>query len=203
MKIQNWNKPAQNIEFNLEIDKKAINKYFRKKNKILDYGCGYGRITNELYVLGYENIIGVDSSLEFINRGKKEFSHLTLQHNNTGLLPFKNSEFDGIILCAVLTCIPSDSDQKELVKEIKRVLKPGGIVILSEFKKSESIKYSNNGCFCSDFDIKMKHYEINEIENLLKNFKKIKIEIIETKTIKGTPIESINYIGKNLTNHST
>jgi ubiquinone/menaquinone biosynthesis C-methylase UbiE len=196
MNIQNWNKSAKDIEFSLEIDDKIFDTHLSKESKILDIGCGYGRISNQIYALGYNNIIGVDSSIGFINRGKREFPHLNLLHNSTGLLPFEESEFDTVILCAVLTCIPEKDDQIELLNEIERVLKSNGVIIATEFMKSEKMDYSSDGSFYSALNIKMKHFDIEEIKNLFKNFYTTQLEIQQAKTIDGSPIESINYIGK-------
>lgn len=38
-----------------------------------------------------------------------------------------------IILFAVLTCITEDEKQNALINEIKRVLKPGGIIYINDF----------------------------------------------------------------------
>ena len=38
-----------------------------------------------------------------------------------------------MILFGVLTCIPSDKEQKSLISEIKRILKPEGIVYVNDF----------------------------------------------------------------------
>ena len=47
-----------------------------KKAKILDFGCGYGRICQKVWRMGYRNVVGYDCSPRMIERGQLEcFSH--------------------------------------------------------------------------------------------------------------------------------
>ena len=41
---------------------------------VLDFGCGYGRITKQLYELGFKNIVGYDPSSKMISRAIVENS---------------------------------------------------------------------------------------------------------------------------------
>jgi SAM-dependent methyltransferase len=40
--------------------------------RVLDYGCGYGRIMAELGDHGFEDVLGVDISAALIERGRRE-----------------------------------------------------------------------------------------------------------------------------------
>ena len=38
-----------------------------------------------------------------------------------------------VLLFAVLTCVPSDEAQKNLLREFKRILRPGGLLLISDY----------------------------------------------------------------------
>lgn len=123
-----WNAVAEEKKFTTILNVSMFSKYVSKNSKILDVGCGYGRILNELYENGFNDLTGVDTAENMIKRGKREFPHLNLIANQDGKIPFNNNSFDVVILFGVLTCIFTDELQKEFLKEVKRVLKPQGII---------------------------------------------------------------------------
>ncbi len=98
------------------------------KNKILDFGCGEGFFAE--LVFG-KNIINVGLDLFNNNRieeAKKEkiYKNIILYNGNT--IPFPNNYFNTVISNCVLEHIP---DIKLSLKEIYRVLKPGGYFLTS------------------------------------------------------------------------
>lgn len=101
--------------------------------KILDYGCGYGRTCSEFVARGYRDVVGIDISAGMIARGGTLYPHLDLRRFDGGSLPFADGTFDVCTLLAVLTCIPTDAGQKLVTTEIQRVLRPGGIVYISDY----------------------------------------------------------------------
>jgi SAM-dependent methyltransferase len=79
---------------------------------VLDLGCGYGRILNELIQAGYTNLHGVDPSNKMIERGLKENPSLDLKLQNK--IEYPENSIDAIILNGVLTCIVEDHEQVTL-----------------------------------------------------------------------------------------
>ena len=55
-----------------ESEKYAVSKYCSPSDKIIDIGCGAGRISINLYELGYKNITGIDILKSMIIQAKKE-----------------------------------------------------------------------------------------------------------------------------------
>ena len=106
------------------VDKNAV---------ILDDGCGYGRLS-ELFATGFTQITGADTCSAFVGRGlalHPELNLLTIQ--NSSSLPFKDHSFDLILLFAVLTCIPANSAQLELIRQLHDQLRPGGVLYISDY----------------------------------------------------------------------
>jgi len=101
--------------------------------RILDYGCGYGRTCSEFVTNGYRHVVGVDISAGMIARGGTLFPNLDLRRFDGSSLPFADDMFDICTLLAVLTCIPTDAGQRAVMSEIRRVLRPGGILYVSDY----------------------------------------------------------------------
>jgi SAM-dependent methyltransferase len=100
---------------------------------ILDYGCGYGRTMQALKHEGFSNLAGIDSSPEMIARARTlnpdlHFSVL----DAPPALALPDASIDVVVLFAVLTCIPSNGAQRNLIGELARVLRPGGMLYLSD-----------------------------------------------------------------------
>lgn len=82
---------------------------------------------------GFENVEGVDVAPRLLSRAENEqpgtqFTVLT----NPPQLDQQEDSVDLVLLFAVLTCIPGDAGQRELVTELRRVLRPGGLLYVSD-----------------------------------------------------------------------
>ena len=100
---------------------------------ILDYGCGYGQTMADLAELGFTDLTGVDSSAGMIGTARTQ--HPTMRFELVDApptLPFPDASFDLTVLFAVLTCIPGDAAQRRLIDELSRILKPGGLLYISD-----------------------------------------------------------------------
>lgn len=190
MQVEAWNSVARQINFNLEVDQLSFRQYVAFDSPILDYGCGYGRVCKVLLEQGYNNIIGIDTSPEMIKRGNKKNPELSLIESSDTKTEFFNNQFGTIILCAVLTCVPELENKEKIIAEIKRILKPGGILHLVEFC------CDSNKTFKSNFGITMHHQKPNELINILKPFEKMKCEIFETETMNGQKAKAMSYFGR-------
>ncbi|HOX41928.1 MAG TPA: methyltransferase domain-containing protein, partial [bacterium] len=75
--------------------------------------------------------IGVDSSAELIKHAQDRnpgVEFLTIQE---GIIPFPNNHFDIIFSLAVFHHIPGERMRLKMLSELKRVLKPGGKIIMT------------------------------------------------------------------------
>ncbi|PIQ92172.1 MAG: hypothetical protein COV69_03385 [Parcubacteria group bacterium CG11_big_fil_rev_8_21_14_0_20_39_14] len=141
-------------EFNIFKD------YIKDGDRILDLGCGNGRLI-ELFKTQDIEYVGVDNSEKLIEIARDKFSifngsaTLTTPRSSAEAhskplpkgfqfsikpkfmvadalnLPFRDNYFDKIFSVAVLHYIPSGEYRKRFLKEAKRVLKPEGILILT------------------------------------------------------------------------
>ncbi|OHD71073.1 MAG: hypothetical protein A2W19_08440 [Spirochaetes bacterium RBG_16_49_21] len=176
-------------------------------SNILDYGCGYGRTCAELVKSGYKDIVGVDISSEMIKHGLLLYPSLNLQYIEGSILPFSDNTFAACTLLAVLTCIPTDAGQKELINELHRVLHPNGILYLSDYPLQKDARnnerynqfkdaYKKFGVFrLSDGGV-VRHHDMPWIYALLSRFDIIKEDNIEVTTMNGNAAEAFQIIAK-------
>lgn len=107
---------------------------------ISDLGCGTGELMEILADKVSRKLIGIDSSPEMLAQARMRLlknKKAELRLGELERLPMKNREIDTAIMNMVLHHI----SQPELpIIEVYRVLKPGGIFILSDFEKHDNEK---------------------------------------------------------------
>lgn len=115
-----------------------IKKYVQKDKKILDFGCGNGRL---LEILKNKNInyVGVDVSMKLIDlaqnklQSKKWFRDvrfLKLEHDFRKL-GFPDNYFDTVYSIAVFHHLPSSKLRIETAEELCRIVKKGEYIIIT------------------------------------------------------------------------
>jgi len=109
--------------------------YVKNGDKVLDLGCGNGRLY-ELFKDRPVEYIGVDNSPRLIELAKKnqlpsKFQAPHFLVADAVELPFKNQEFDVIFSIAVLHHIPSVELRQRFLNNCYQALKPGGRLILT------------------------------------------------------------------------
>lgn len=193
-----WDNVASSISFSLTPNLDALTDLITPDVKILDYGCGYGRITYELKERGYANLTGVDTSAEMIRRGLTQFPILNLHHIKTHEIPAEFGKFDVILLCAVLTCIPIKEHRIKIIESAYDALNRGGIIYCIEFHQSNTINYSSSGTFSTKYNIEMKHFLPKELSEELAIFATISQTLAEATTISGGKTSAIHHFAKKL-----
>lgn len=190
MEIAAWDNVAHGVNFNPEINVPGFSELVDRKARVLEVGCGYGRITDELYRTGYRNIIGVDPSGEMIRRGNAIHPNLELHKINGEELHFSDEAFEAVVICAVLTCLPRPHQKKNVIAEASRVLAPGGILHLVEFCNEQS------NTFKSKLGVEMHHQHPAEIQPLLTEFAELSFEVVSTETMGGSAATAVSYFGQ-------
>jgi ubiquinone/menaquinone biosynthesis C-methylase UbiE len=100
----------------------------RGGRRVLDLGCGDGRVTGELSRAGVE-VVGVDPSAVALERARSAHPGLEfVAPGADGSLPLGDSEFDVVVCLHVLEHV---ADTQTLLSEARRVLVPGGRMVIS------------------------------------------------------------------------
>ena len=191
-----WDSVAENKNFTHPIAMDLLGRLVPRDAPLLDYGCGYGRSCAELTAAGFTNLTGVDISSEMIRRGRRLYPNLKLQAIDGGRLPFPDETFCACLLLAVLTCIPTDRGQIDLLAELHRVLAPGGILYVSDYPLQADQRnrarydrfqevFGTRGIFrLSDGGV-VRHHHMTWIYALLSKFAIIQEKRIPVPTMNG------------------
>ena len=156
-----------------------------KDDTILDIGCGGGKTVNTLAKTATEGrIYGIDYSevsvavASKINKKFIEAGWVEILHGSVESLPFPDDFFD---LVAVVEAYYFFPDLINNLKEIRRVLKPGGsVVLINEAYRHEKFEKRNTKwARMGDFD----YHSPEEFRKVLKDagYSSIKIHTLENK----------------------
>ncbi|MFL0268024.1 class I SAM-dependent methyltransferase [Candidatus Clostridium radicumherbarum] len=104
-----------------------------KNLKVLDIGTGVGSFIEVLQesLPGYISIIGIDTKKEVLNKAAEKYKdkRIKFMHMDGEKIEFKNNSIDVISISNTLHHLPN---KEKILCEIKRVLKPKGIIIINE-----------------------------------------------------------------------
>ncbi|CAI8186614.1 MAG: Trans-aconitate 2-methyltransferase [Flavobacteriaceae bacterium] len=101
--------------------------------KVLDWGCGPGRVIRHMQTVLNHNcqLYGTDYNKNSINWCKQNLLGISFNHNGIEAeLPYSNCEFDLIYGISIFTHL-SEEKHHEWFEELYRVLAPNGILILT------------------------------------------------------------------------
>jgi len=136
--IKTFNAIASTYDRGRKLWLELIEEIFKiKKNPtiILDEGCGTGRLLASLST-AYE-VIGIDISFEMLEIAKKRIKRRKVELNshliNASMVmkPFRDSVFEVSLIIASIHHIPLRKRRVKALKESYRVLKEGGIVLVT------------------------------------------------------------------------
>lgn len=203
-----WDSVANEKRFSHPLSLDWLKQYLKNpRARVLDYGCGYGRTLAELSVAGYTNIVGVDFSEAMLMRARAEVPHAELIRNDGRSLPFKNDCFDAVLLFAVLTCIPDSNEQRFLLAEVERVLRPGGLIYLSDLLVNDDARnrqryqryaetYNCYGVFELPEGVVVRHHQKEWIEEITRPFQMLEHEPFDVITMNGNVSAAFQYLGR-------
>lgn len=95
--------------------------------RVLEIGCSTGYLTR-LFAGKAERIVGLDMNRAALRQAGRRHPSMPLACGDAEHLPFADAAFDAIVMLEVIEHTQSDV---AAVSELRRVLKPGGILILS------------------------------------------------------------------------
>lgn len=135
--------------FNIE----PFREYLADGIRLLDAGCGNGRLANTLQDAGFSlDYVGIDGSTELVTFAEKRRMALKNVHAEFRVIDLTAPQwsqtiddvapFDVVVSLAVLHHIPAFERRVQVLKEIRTLLKPQGIFVLSnwQFTHSERLR---------------------------------------------------------------
>ncbi len=134
---------------------------------VLDLACGSGKSTEPLVRRGI-SVTGCDSDRRMLreatNRAKAKRFSITYAYGRAEKLPFQRNTFDAVVVGSAFHWLAN----KRAIAEVKRVLKPGGMVYIFQYR----------------YPTTEREDEYNEEAPLLRD---CGIEYPERERLRGTP----------------
>ena len=202
-----WNRVAETKTFRHPLDVERVPMLVSRDARILDVGCGCGRTLEQLAALGYHRLVGVDTAGAMIARGRRLYPDLDLRVVAPGPLPFPDASFEAVFLIAVLTCVPADDDQRALVAEIQRVLRPAGLLYVSDLLlapdernvaryREGARRFPRYGVFEHPEGVVLRHHDPGWIRELTSGFGGVLFAEFEATTMNGNPARGFQFVGR-------
>lgn len=201
-----WDSVAGSKQFTIAFDPAFFQSHFQSDAAILDFGCGYGRTLLELAALGFHRLAGCDCSGEMLKLAGRALPQAELRQNTGGNIPFPDASFDVVLLLAVLTAIPEDATQAQLMAEIDRVLKPGGMLYLSDFLLNDDernrARYAAGGepygVFTLPDGARLRHHRLDYLLALTSRFRCSAPELTTHRTMNGHTSNGVRLAGRKI-----
>jgi SAM-dependent methyltransferase len=125
--VWNWETPAGQMRWARRV--KMLTSHLHPEQNALELGCGTGYFTRELAITGAQ-ITAIDISpqlLEVAENGCPS-ANVRFEIQNAYAMTFPDETFDSVVGSSVLHHLEAD----KAVREIYRVLKPGGVICFTE-----------------------------------------------------------------------
>lgn len=103
----------------------------RKMEKVLDFGCGVGRVIRHFHKLKGPEFYGTDYNPLLIDWCKRKLTYANFTVNNAKeKLEYADDTFDFLYALSIFTHLP-EADQAFWINELSRVTKPGGYLFIT------------------------------------------------------------------------
>lgn len=118
--------------------------HLRPGMRLIDCGCGPGSITVDLArAVAPGETIGIDLRADALTQARalareRGMAHVTFHRASIYRLPFADGAFDAAFACAVLQHL---ADPVAALGEIRRVLKPGGVIGVVDGSSTITFRY--------------------------------------------------------------
>jgi SAM-dependent methyltransferase len=201
-----WNTIGVKKNFEDPLYLEKIAHYLHKSSRIVEYGCGYGRLLHFLKAKGYENLVGYDYAPAMIERGRTAYPGLELHAiQESGKVSMPDSSADLVVMSTILCCIIEKEEQKRIISEMRRILKKGGILYLSDFSICAHPRYKDKyadaerifgewGIYTTAEGLTVRHHSTEWIADLLREFDILWMEQFDFKTMNQNPARTIHCV---------
>jgi SAM-dependent methyltransferase len=202
-----WNRMGPSKPFAHPLNLERLSQHLSTDSRILDLGCGYGRLLGLLFERGYRNLVGLDLAPSMIELARENFPTIEFnQLDSAPNIPLPDESVDATLLFSVLTCVPTDEGQRDIMKEVARVLRPGGLFYISDlwlqgdernrerYARDEP-KYGVYGVFDLPEGVTVRHHDPRWIAELTRDFQTVALDHIDVRTMNDNPAKAFQWFG--------
>ncbi|POX39618.1 class I SAM-dependent methyltransferase [Streptomyces sp. Ru73] len=189
-------------------DPAALRAHVPPGARVLDHGCGRGGRVAALAALGYA-AEGADGSRELVEAGRRAHPGLPLTHCPELPLPFEDGRYAAALLFGVLSRVPDDAGQRAVLGELARVVRPGGLLHLSDAPlqtdpraRARYAAYEDEfgayGVFRTEDGTVVRHHEPEHLRRLLRmhGFAVAEERTDAVGTLHGHPVRRVQLIAR-------
>ena len=112
-----------------------------------------------------------------------------------------------VLLLAVLTCIPSNEGQDAVMREARRLLRPGGTLYLSDMPLQadsrnrvryarDAPRYGSYGVFETEDGAVVRHHDEQRLGALLASLETVATATIAISTMNGHPVTGMQMLAR-------
>src|SRR2546423_14658951 len=141
-----------------------------------------------------------------IAAARARFPEIAFQEVQSLTIPLPDSSVDGALLFTVLTCIPTSDGQRAVLQELRRVLKSGGLLYISDLwlqsdernmtrYAHDERKYGVYGVFDLPEGVTVRHHDPKWVETLTQDFTTVALDDVEVLTMNGNPAKAFQWFG--------
>lgn len=183
-----WNNKSEIIKIENKSRIDIATKLLERGNRLLDVGCGNG-VLGYIAKNSYKEVYGIDISENALKIAKRRGVIAKKVNINYEKIPFEDKYFDAVVCLDVIEHV---FEPRNLIKEISRIMKFNGILIISSpnirnwkhlFDLVVLGKFPKTADDSDHWDGGHLHYfTYGDVENILK---KNNIKVIEKRGVFG------------------
>ncbi|MCI0396777.1 MAG: class I SAM-dependent methyltransferase [Chloroflexi bacterium] len=142
--IAKWYTKIREQDQELETAVRQVNETLPAAGRVLEVAPGPGYLAIELAKAGKYQVVGLDISQSFVQiaqaKAREAGVPVDFRHGNASDMPFEAGVFDFIICRAAFK---NFSEPVQAIREMYRVLKPGGRALIADLRRDVSLEDIN------------------------------------------------------------
>ena len=168
---------------------RLIRRYVPRGARVLDAGCGFGEWVAFLKSRGYA-AEGLDFSPQLVRRLRATYPDLKWTDGDIRHMPYDSDLFDSIISWGVIE--HDEAGPAKALREFWRVLKPGGVAIVTVPVDSEMQRYSAKYLYYRQADGNAFFQYFMTVDELAEHLQSSGFQVIDSAVLPGTVLQAVS-----------